>query len=261
LAVRFYFDIHYGGNVQIDDEGEEFGTIEEARAYVLSTINEFQRLDPQLSCEVIRYGRIEIRNRGGTSLDLPISAIRSMTMTRVDPLGTSGQTQTGFVEWGLVLAGAALAAALSFVFLTFGTAIGLSATSPWPGSGISAKVLASLAVFWAMVQQIGVFMIGGYVAGRMRAKGHDVSRDEVEFRDGLHGGLVWAVGIIIGAAMLMAAAGGAVRTGADIAGTAAVSAASANPMDETVDALLRPMTAASARGWSEPDRHHASRQP
>ena len=171
-----------------------------------------------------------------------------MAMTAVGPIGTSpSQTKTGFVEWGPVLAGAVLAAAISFVLLTFGTAIGLSATSPWPGSGISAKALASLAVFWVMVQQIGAFMAGGYVAGRMRTRWHEVNQDEVEFRDGLHGGLVWAVGIAIGAAMLMATAGGAARTGADIAGKAAASAAgSANPMDLTIDALLRPMTVAQA---------------
>src|SRR5256885_15555327 len=66
-----------------------------------------------------------------------------------------------FVEWGAVLAGAVLAAAISFVLLTFGAAIGLSATSPWPNSGLSAKVIASLAVFWAVAQQIGSIMLGG----------------------------------------------------------------------------------------------------
>ena len=171
-----------------------------------------------------------------------------MSMTEVGPIGTSpSQARTSFVEWGPVLAGAVLAAALSFVLLTFGTAIGLSATSPWPGSGISAKVLASLAVFWVMAQQIGAFMVGGYVAGRMRARWHEANQDEVEFRDGLHGGLVWAVGIVIGAAMLMATAGAVARTGAEVAGKAAASVAStANPMDLTVDTLLRPMAVAQA---------------
>ena len=75
-----------------------------------------------------------------------------------------------FVEWGPVFAGAVLAAALSFVLLTFGTAIGLSAASPWPNSGLSAGVIASLAVFWAIAQQIGSLMAGGYVAGRTRAR-------------------------------------------------------------------------------------------
>ena len=45
------------------------------------------------------------------------------------------------------LAGAVLAAALAFVLLTFGAAIGLSATSPWPNSGLSVKVIATLAVY------------------------------------------------------------------------------------------------------------------
>ena len=55
-----------------------------------------------------------------------------------------------FVEWGSVIAGAVTAAALSFVFLTFGSAIGLSAVSPWPDAGVSAKTAASLAVFWTL---------------------------------------------------------------------------------------------------------------
>jgi len=41
---------------------------------------------------------------------------------------TAGLT---FVERSAVFAGAVLAAALTFVLLTFGTAIGLSTTSPW----------------------------------------------------------------------------------------------------------------------------------
>ena len=111
-----------------------------------------------------------------------------------------------FIEWGAVFAGAVFAAALSFALLTFGTAIGLSTTSPWPNSGLPARVIASLAIFWIMAQQIATFMVGAYVAGRLRSRWHEPAQDEVAFRDGLHGGLVWAVGIIIGAALLMATA-------------------------------------------------------
>jgi hypothetical protein len=155
---------------------------------------------------------------------------------------------TGFVEWGSVFGGAVLAAALSFVLLTFGTAIGLTATSPWPNSGLSAKVIASLAVFWTIAQQIGAFMAGGYVAGRMRARWSGTAQDEVEFRDGLHGALVWGVGIIIGAALLMATAGAAARTGAEVAGKAATSltAGARDPMDTVLDTMLRPQVAAQA---------------
>jgi hypothetical protein len=167
-------------------------------------------------------------------------------MTSVGPGPTSPPAPTvhsshgaSFVEWGAVLAGAFLAAAISFVLLTFGTAIGLSATSPWPNAGLSAKVIASLAVFWAMAQQIGAFMAGGYVAGRMRSRWHEPTEHEVEFRDGLHGGLVWAVGVVIGAALFLSAAGNVAQTGAQVTGQAAA-ASTSDPMDAVLDTMVRP---------------------
>jgi hypothetical protein len=163
------------------------------------------------------------------------------------PIASRGDIAgVSYVEWGAVLAGAVLAAALSFVLLTFGTAIGLSATSPWPGSGLSAKVIASIAVFWVMAQQIGSVMAGGYVAGRMRSrwleKGH-----EAELRDGLHGALVWAVGVLISALLVFATAGAVARTGADLASKAAGSmASSADTMDIVLDTMLRQASTAQA---------------
>jgi hypothetical protein len=38
--------------------------------------------------------------------------------------------QSGYVSWGAAIAGALLASALSFVLLTFGSAVGLSLVSP-----------------------------------------------------------------------------------------------------------------------------------
>jgi hypothetical protein len=160
-------------------------------------------------------------------------------VSRADTVGLS------FVEWGAVFAGAVLAAALSFVLLTFGTAIGLSATSPWPGSGLSAKVVASLAVFWAMAQQIGSVMAGAYIAGRMRSRWHETGH-EAEFRDGLHGALVWAVGVLISALLVFATAGAAARTGAELVGGAAAYATSNNAMDAVLDTMLRPTAQANA---------------
>jgi hypothetical protein len=157
-----------------------------------------------------------------------------------------------FVEWGAVLAGAVLAAAISFVLLTFGAAIGLSATSPWPNSGLSAKVVASLAVFWAMAQQIGSIMLGGYVAGRMRSRWHEPGH-EAEFRDGLHGALVWAVAVLISAFLVFMTAGIAASTGADIAGKAAGSLVSTtDPMDAVLDTMLGPTATAQAAAPGAP---------
>jgi len=169
-----------------------------------------------------------------------MTQVGSPIAARTDAVGAS------FVEWGAVFAGAVLAAGLSFVLLTFGTAIGLSATSPWPNSGLSAKVIASLAVFWAMVQQIGSLMAGGYVAGRMRSRWRETGH-EAEFRDGLHGGLVWAVAVLLSAFLVFATAGLIARTGADVAGKAAASVASTgDPMDVVLDTMLRPTSAAAA---------------
>jgi hypothetical protein len=169
-------------------------------------------------------------------------------MTHVGPSPTPSAAVVSFVEWSAVLAGAALAVALSFVLLTFGAAIGLSATSPWPGSGLSVKLIASLAIFWAMIQQIGAFMAGGYIAGRMRSRWGEVNADEIEFRDGLHGGLVWAIGVIVGAALFFSTAGAVAKAGAQLAGQTAVAAgaSSSDPMGAVIDTMMRPTVTAQA---------------
>lgn len=144
------------------------------------------------------------------------------------------------VEWGAVFAGAVFAASLSFVFLTFGSAVGLSMTSAWPGSGTSAKWTGTLAAFWILAQQIGALLAGGYLAGRLR-KEPEARTDQTEFRDGIHGGLVWAVGILIGAMLAASAAMVATRVGLE-AGRTAVSTASQNSEQFSyfTDVLLRP---------------------
>ena len=174
-----------------------------------------------------------------------------MTHTGAAPLTTASAGTAvagiGFIEWSAVLGGAFLAVALSFVLLTFGAAIGLSATSPWPNSGLSTRVLASLAIFYVLAQQIGSLLVGGYVAGRMRGRWSETTEHEVEFRDGLHGALVWAVTIVIGALLAMSVAGAVAQKGAAIAGRAAASASADGgaAMDNVIDGLLRPTVAAA----------------
>ena len=45
--------------------------------------------------------------------------------------------KAGYVSWGAAIAGALLASALSFVLLTFGSAVGLSLVSPWTSTAPS----------------------------------------------------------------------------------------------------------------------------
>jgi hypothetical protein len=81
----------------------------------------------------------------------------------------------------------------------------------------------------------------------MRSRWHETGH-EAEFRDGLHGGLVWAVGVVIGAALFLSTAGSVAKTGAEVAGgAAAVAGASSNdPMDAALDTMLRSTTVAQA---------------
>jgi hypothetical protein len=144
---------------------------------------------------------------------------------------------TGYVEWGAVIAGAVVASAISFVLLTAGASIGLSLLSPHPSQSYG-KLAASLAAFWMLAVPILSLLVGGYIAGRMRTALDGASEDEVEFRDGIQGLLVWAVSIVIGGTLAFLTAASAAQLGADV-GKAAVSDRG-TIVAAAVDTLLRP---------------------
>src|SRR5262245_13245746 len=129
---------------------------------------------------------------------------------------TPARAGTSYVEWGAVFAGALAASAISFVLLTAGGAIGLSLISPYSHASYT-KTAASLAVFWSVAATILAFLIGGYIAGRLRSAWADVTREEVQFRDGMHGALVWSLSIVAGAVFAFLAAGAAANSGAQVA--------------------------------------------
>jgi hypothetical protein len=143
-----------------------------------------------------------------------------------------------------VVAGAVAASAISFVLFTAGAAIGLSLLSPYPSQSYGTWA-ASLSAFWAIFVPILSLLIGGYIAGRMRAAWSS-NLDEVQFRDGVHGLLVWATAIVIGAFLAFAAAGTAAQIGGDV-GSAAIHDRGAL-VASSVDALLRPAPGAAAPG-------------
>jgi hypothetical protein len=140
-----------------------------------------------------------------------------------------GAREGSYVDWACALAGAMIAAALSFVLFTFGSGIGLSFVSPWAGAGSSMVTFAILASLFAVLVQAGAFAVGGYVAGRMRRPWKDAKAEEVEYRDGVHGALVWAVGVALGATLLASTVGGAAKTAGVSADTSYV-----------IDKMLRP---------------------
>jgi hypothetical protein len=111
------------------------------------------------------------------------------------PVATPGGPLS-YIHWGPVIAGALAAAAVSFVLMTFAAAIGLAIASPSPTWRDTSAGLAILSGVWILLVSIGSFALGGYLAGRVRSS-WTTSADEIEFRDGTHGLLVWALAVVL----------------------------------------------------------------
>ena len=78
------------------------------------------------------------------------------------------------------------------------------------------SILALLGGTWLLLTSLASFGLGGYLAGRLRATWRDGGPHEIEFRDGIHGLLVWGLAVIIGALLAFATAS---KTAASIAVT------------------------------------------
>ena len=119
------------------------------------------------------------------------------------------ETATSFLQWTPVIAGALVASAISLVLIAFGSAIGLSILSSSPTWRDASPALAVLSGLFLLLTAIASFGLGGYVAGRLRERWHQSAHnDVVEFRDGTHGGVAWAIAVVITG--LVAAASAAV---------------------------------------------------
>lgn len=162
-----------------------------------------------------------------------------------------------YLEWGPVIAGAIGAAAISFVLLTFGSALGLSAISPYPYRGLSVPTFLVVATLYIALVQVCSYAAGGYLAGRMRSPWVDGAEAERHFRDGAHGFAVWALGLVISAAVVASGVSGAAKTAIEAtsavtagatggAAAGASTASAANPAQYAADLLLRPSANAPA---------------
>src|SRR5947199_10188862 len=120
------------------------------------------------------------------------------------PIPTPGGPLS-YIHWGPVIAGAVLAAAIWSVLMAFASAVGLMIASPSPTWRDTSVWLAILSGFWIIVVTVGAYALGGYLAGRVRSTWR-AAADEVEFRDGAHGLLVWALGVVLSVALLWATA-------------------------------------------------------
>jgi hypothetical protein len=103
-----------------------------------------------------------------------------------------------FVHWTPVIAGALVASALSLVLIAFGGSLGLSVASIAPTWRDTSASLTLLSGLYLVLTALVSFGFGGYVAGRLRTTWDPGLHSEfVEFRDGTHGLLSWALAVVI----------------------------------------------------------------
>jgi hypothetical protein len=163
-------------------------------------------------------------------------------------------------SWGAVLGGAVAATAVSFLLISLGSGIGLLAASPY-ASGPSWATLTAAGAIWVVLAQTWGHATGGYIAGRLRNRLGEGSADETNFRDGAHGFVAWAFGVLLTAAMValggMFAAGTTAHVTATVGAGAASGAGSAmqgpagGPLDPSAyvaDRLFRPDPGAPTTG-------------
>ena len=156
-----------------------------------------------------------------------------------EPVVTAVDVHISRVEWPAIVAGAVVAAGISVTLLAFGSAIGLSVASAAPTWRDSSPWLWLLSGLFLVFIALCSFGFGGYVGGRMRSRlTSGATSPEVEFRDGMHGILVWALAILVTAVLGVAVAAASSRAVVPASG-AAVSIAGETLVASELDELFR----------------------
>jgi hypothetical protein len=127
------------------------------------------------------------------------------TDTRAAPVVE--RTTLGLVglQWTPIIAGAMAAAALGFVLHSFALAIGLSLSSTAPTWRDASFALVFLSGLYIVLAALAAYGFGAYVAARLRSRLAAAPAEDVEFSDGMHGLLVWALATLLTAVLALAA--------------------------------------------------------
>jgi hypothetical protein len=159
------------------------------------------------------------------------------------PLVSGNESSASAVSWAAIVAGAVAAIALVVVLTSLGSGLGLTTVSVWPNAGAPATTFSIGAGIGLIVVQWLSSALGGFITGRLRTKWTGLHTHEVFFRDTAHGFLTWALGTIVGTALLAAAASsvvsGGVRAASTVAG-GAPQAATSGLSGYATDSLFRP---------------------
>jgi hypothetical protein len=136
-----------------------------------------------------------------------ITASEAVHCVEVDSVAAgSGNDVVRCLQCGPVIAGTFVAASLTLVLVAFGSAIGLAIISSSPSWRDTSPVLTALSGLYLLITAFVSFGLGGYLAGHLRTNwGPAISRDEIEFRNGV---LAWAIAVVGSIALVAASAAG-----------------------------------------------------
>ena len=141
------------------------------------------------------------------------------------------------LQWRSIIAGAVCASALAYVLHAFAGAIGLSLSLTAPTWRDASWALVLLSGLYILLVALASYSFGAYIAARLRAPVTSAA-DSTEFRDGMHGLVVWARATLLTVLIVLATAQVASRLVAP-SGAPSTSAAGENLLAYDLDRLFR----------------------
>jgi len=129
------------------------------------------------------------------------------------------ESDRSYVDWPAIFAGSVIAAGVGVVLTTFAAGLGLGSISIDEGGEISVWWLALTALF-SVISMVGTYMLGGYIAGRMRRPAGRATRDELTIRDGISGLAVWGIGTLLSGLLTLGALSGGIKAAGSLTQTA-----------------------------------------
>lgn len=157
------------------------------------------------------------------------------TSTRTAPVGAD----TAFdIQWSAIFAGAVAASALAFILHAFAGAIGISLSSTAPTWRDASFALILLSGLYLILVALASYAFGAFVAARVRAPVVGTA-DDIEFRDGMHGLIVWALATLLTGLLAIALVQATPRLAAPSANGPSTSVAGENIIAYDLDRLFR----------------------
>jgi hypothetical protein len=165
-----------------------------------------------------------------------------------------------YIDWRSIIAGAVVAAGISFTLLAFGSAIGLSVASTAPTWRDSSSWLWFISGLYLVFIALCSYGAGGYLAARMQAPSRWAAETEGAFRDGAQGLVTWGLATLLGGVVAL----GTVAAGAGLSASSTATSPSASVAGETIlapelDQLFRSDRSAPNTANIEYDRAQAAR--